>query len=712
MQIIINDVVIPFSESISLPLVLRSPLFLTSENRIPGSYIFNTQFPATEALRKVFGQAHRVQRHERATAELPFTIISGLLRYQGKCIITQASSDYYDIVFYINGGDFNSKISGLTLKDLYWGDDIKIADLSVAAFNDYQAIALDELSYTYHFNYSIIFIDLNNNLSFSAPIGAHVFNCKNNADVKMTLNFTLSDADIKNYSVRLYKNGILYQSFQLTYGFNDITIETATVVGDNFYWAMYAEKKSEGLLRFKLTDIFASFESNNVFNSVALLDQNTSDYTIFPIKNASFMDNFPDDAFQIDNVSIKQIHSEYATVLNYFKDGKFALYMVGKVEDETFYCANLFTPFVYMRTILSKIAQSAGYAIINNPFDSESFANMVLFNAYAENNYAVESAKLLPTKPTFNLSDHVPNLKQSDFVRYVSILTGYMPVFDSVNSTINFIDIKSVHQVSNVNSPIPFSGIIIDDSTVKVDPEYAGIKIEITKASQDKYLDGIKEFGNKLVYKGEVAHINQLPSVGNQVNDMFLVTALNEYYVYQYLPESYTLGWWFYSKKYPVSFTEGKEPYLSYEIAISPLLTTTILDDNLSAPENRTWNIPVTEQPGILEGFPDSFATEYGLQALIYRGMAKDSLNQDYPCAIPIYSVDQLIANRYDSFLRWIAYETKPVTIRAILTREQLRKIRHDRIYAANGFNFLIKELRINLGIDGLSMAEIDIYTV
>jgi len=62
--------------------------------------------------------------------------------------------------------------------------------------------------------------------------------------------------------------------------------------------------------------------------------------------------------------------------------------------------------------------------------------------------------------------------------------------------------------------------------------------------------------------------------------------------------------------------------------------------------------------------------------------------------------------------MQWLAYETKPVTIKAELTRAQLQQLKFDQIYSGTGFNFLIKEIRVNFGVEGLSIAEIDIYTV
>jgi hypothetical protein len=205
---------------------------------------------------------------------------------------------------------------------------------------------------------------------------------------------------------------------------------------------------------------------------------------------------------------------------------------------------------------------------------------------------------------------------------------------------------------------------------------------------------------------------------------MYYVKLNNAYYVFQYNPETYTLTYYFYTEKFPLIYSEGVEPYLSVITELCPILTKRMLDESPCAPFARLWRIPRTEQPGTFEGFQDGFAAESGFQILYYKGMSLDSLGQPYPlgtCRHDDYSgnqllftdinVESLFTNRYKGFLRWLAYDTKPVTFKAILTAGQLKKLKFDQIYSGNGFMFLIKEIRINILFDGLSVAEMDVYT-
>ena len=415
-------------------------------------------------------------------------------------------------------------------------------------------------------------------------------------------------------------------------------------------------------------------------------------FTVFPILNTEFLANFPDDAFLLDNLSIKTIYSLYFPVQNYWKNGDFPFYLTGNTEDEAIICRNLFTPFVYLNTLLKKIISEAGYALINNPFQNE-FSGAVLFNAFAENTFNPLSPTIVPIKPTFNLSDHVPAIPQTDFLNWVSFLTGYFPVIDNNALTVTFIDCKNIQTISPSNPAIQFPGILLATPKITIEPEYKGIKLELKQAGSDKYLNSIKPLHSKLVYKGEIEEFHQFPLTGNLVNDMYLVTRLNEYYVFQYNPESYTLAWCFFSKKFPLVYVEGVEPFLQIETELCPILSARVLDETLCAPEYRIWTLPKTEQAGILEGFPDSLSAEYGFQVLYYKGMSLDNKGQSYPLGTsrladfsgnpPFFldlNADSLFENRYKGFLRWLAYETKPATFKAILTTAQLKQIKFNQI--------------------------------
>ncbi len=728
MQITIGNSVIPLSPGTNLPLVLRSPLFLTDDGKIPGSYIFNFPVPAGEAIRQVFAQAHRVQKGSYTTTDLPYVITNGSVRYAGSCIVTQASNDKYEIACKVDNGDFAGIIAGKTLKDLDLGGDKTIVDVFSDAF--LASGFMFDRQQQGEWTYPITLIDtISNDFTTSLSSNGNIFTCTGSFSIKLTsfIHITVAEgSQLYGYIIMsILKNGTQIITHNInTVGLDICNNQISVVAGDTIETRFVVHSSILGPASFFVVSSRVLYQTENAFTTLvnALGDQYDNDFTIFPIHNQEQLAEFPDDAFCLDNVSIKTLYSAYFKVLNYYSGGEFPILMTGSSDGEYFAAANLFTPFVYMRTLLLAIASEAGYTIVNNPFDTDDFKNMVLFNAYAENTYTSRGLSLVYVKRTFNLIDHVPTILQSDFIKAISLLTGYMPMVDNNLQIISFVDLKRIHLVSNTNVPVKFPGILLETPIITIEPEYKGIKLELTKAGNDQYLDHIKELNEKLIYKGQVDHLSELPASGNLVNDMYLVLESNEYYVYQYNPETYTLTWWFFSKNFPIIYTEGVEPFFELTIDLCPILTTHFRDETLGCPENRYWILPKTEQAGILEGFPDSLATECGFQVLYYKGMVHDSLGEDYPLGssrradfseietYPDLSARSIFENRYMYFLRWLAYKTKLVTFKAILSPSQLNSLSFSQLYAASDTFFLLKEIRINLELDGFSLAEIDMY--
>lgn len=709
---------VPINQEISFPLVLRSPFFPTSDGKIPGSFIFNTRLPSTKALRTEFSNAHRIMRHGRATAELSYVLENGTFRFSGTCIVVEANEQQYEIAFKVGNGDLAGILSTRSLKDLDLGGDRDVTSQYSLAHDDGYSITSYEETNLFYLTYSIIDVDIRNNFLGNAT----TWHSDENGNINIKLLFDLSNAAIENYQIRLYKENGTYEAYPLVYGLNEINVSFAVTNTSTFSFAIYTERKEGDPIRYTLKRIYLEYSYSNAFDECVLKDQTESDFVVFPIKNDALLNNFPDDAFELDNLSLKTIYTKYFPVLNYWAYNHFPLFMYAVSEDEFFVAANLFTPFVYIYKILNQIASEAGYRIVNNPFESE-FEGAVLFNAYAENTYTGEDTRLTLVKETFNLIDHVPDITQAEFIREISKLIGYFPVVDNNQLTITFVKVNDLPIESVINPSERFYGKFVSIQSVSVQPEYNGIVFEIESDDKDQYLSSrIKEISDKLVYKGEVASINLLPTTDNIVNDMYKVTATNSFYVWQYNPDTYTLTWVFFTRDWPLKYEEGSAPFFRISTKISPILTTYILDEVLGAPTERYWTIPITKQPGILEGFPESLGSEYGLQMLMYRGKIMDSNNDLYPLGttrtteyandfFPDINARELFNSQLKNFMSWIAYSAKPVKVKAILTEAQLKSIDFSKIYRYDGFSFMIKELRVNLLHDHLSLAEIDIYT-
>jgi len=280
--------------------------------------------------------------------------------------------------------------------------------------------------------------------------------------------------------------------------------------------------------------------------------------------------------------------------------------------------------------------------------------------------------------------------------------------------------------------PIPFPGIIVNKNLITISRQYSGIKFNFKIPSTDGYIAArIKEVDPKILYKGSVADLRDLLSIVDpKPNDCYLVSPMGELYVWKYNPETFHLAWLFYSKNFFLEHKENEEPYLEMSLDIAPLLSHKTLDETPGAPTFRKWLIPATWQPGIFEGFPESFSSEYGNQMTFYMGMQNDSHGNPYPTASPakeVYDdsvpsvISLCVANSsgtdvytkyYKSWMEWLAYHAKPVTYYAVLSPAQLYALKLDQTYFFNNTGCLIKEIRVNILTDSLSICEIDVYTL
>lgn len=741
LKIEINNTTIPYDPATKLPVVLKNGFFV-EDNMLPGSYIFNTSFPASDELKQIFGFAHKVAKSGRATAELPYLIQEGALKYTGTCIVQEADEDSYEIAFKVNSGEFASQIKDKTLKDLDWGDDIAITNCLSMIIKEGEFTRerfIDPQDETEYIDYVLIdwteAIDISNQFSSSIP---YAFIPLNNGSYKFS--FSMAGKFSGSWAKLIIRIGntdheydILteahHQKTPFSLSVDEIfTIAAGTIckificaksdyyrfIPTGNYMNGYIIEVENGFYQYSTPSIFESNKSNN---------QSTTDWCVFPYQNSKFFDSFPDDGFMLDNISIKTIYSEYFKVLNYYKNNEFPLLLLGTVEDESIIAANLFTPNVFMNTILKKIVSESGFELVNNPFEDPDFENMVLMHQFCENLYTNGIASIIPVKESFNLKDHVPELKQNEFVRYISILTGYFPIVNINAKTVTFVDIKDRHIITEENSQ-PFDGVILKGKTVTVKPEYSGISFKIEKASQDANLDRIKEITDEFSYKGEVLQQDYLPADNNNPGDVYLITALQEYWAWQYNTETFMMGWSFLSVNWPLEYKEGEDPFLNFSTNLCPVLPIYYKDDTPGADANRWWIIPIMETPGIFEGFPDSYNNESGLQVAYFGGMRTDSNGNDYPVASSNHlnlgvGVDKqdinaksIYENRYKGYVDWIVNHAKPVKIYAVMTSLQAHNLNLSKIQITPDFNFIIKEARFNILSDGLSVAELDIYTV
>ena len=737
----INNISIPLPEGITLPVVLRSPLFDIDNGKTPGSFIFDTDLAATPELQRAVGFLHKLNKEGTPTGKFTYKLRQGILRYEGSCNVTQCTKDFYQVSFNIATGNLAAALVEKTLKDLDLGGDIEIADNYSSAkritaayygYADLNPFAPME----FFIPFDLQLVDLRSNFRFTnGEVTSFVANKNGNVNLKIAITHRVYYANFSAF--RIYINNVVAHQFTLFGTNTEDTINEIVQLGlftnDVVKFCFYAEQEWQDDYQWAVDlaisdNSYIEFYTDTIFDTVCLGSQDNSLYAIFPVENALFMDKFPDDDFKLDNMSLKTLYTEHFKVLNYYLDGRFPLIISGQVEDVYLSATNLFTPFLYIYHLLKKIASESGYQLLDGPYNAGLFKNAVLFNAVAENIYAEGDTSVLPTKSSFNLSYHVPAISQSDFLRWAAASAGCRLVVNDLSKTIEFVYLVSAMK----QPPIAFPGIVLNSTTNYITRQSNGIIFEILKPSSDAYITArIKDIDPKFHYIGTCPGLSSIYQIPNpKVNDYVLVIDNGELYVWMYSPTSYRLAWVFYSKDFFFKRIENKEPFLSRSLDIAPLLSHKTLDETPGVNRFRKWLVPSTWTPGIFEGFPETLSSEYGLQMTFYMGMQSDSLGALYPCASPskeVYNdsissaVSLCVTNTlgtdiytlyYKKWMEWLAYGAKPITYNAILTSYQLHALKLHKPYFINGTACLIKEIRVNILIDGLSQCEIDTYSL
>ena len=731
MHFSLNNISIPLPDSITLQLVLRSVLFDTSEGKTAGSFVFDFELDATPNLRLAYSQAHMPERDGRAPAEIPYKLQEGSLRFAGTCQMQEAGQMKYQLRLLVRNGDFAAEAAKKTLKDLQLGGDrvLTTRPYGIATSSTPIGINMQDEVYPIMHQLALIsthtIVDFTNSFTSLNPTGFTVPETgRYYFDATLAVTITFGTLDFL-----IFKNGIQIESIPFNSGVGILAYDWILQAGDVITFELYTE--STGAPIGYEIDIFIEKDflitmrfENSLFVDIAQLNQDTSDFVVFPVENPNLFENFPADEFQLDNVNIASVYSTSFPVQNYFKRGHFPYMLSGEQNGLHVFAMNVFTPFAYIKYLLDAIAAEFNYELVNSPFVSgEDYFNAVLYNSFAENTYTFDDARMIGVKTTFNLVDHVPEIAITTFLNALGKFTGRRIDIDTESRTMTFIRLADV--ISSTEST-PFPGIITEAPKVLAH-EYNGFKIEL-KAASDKYISTrVKQANSKHEYKGSVTHINLLPAAGNKVNDMYLVTSLNELYVWKYNTSTYRLTWCFHSANFYLTIQSGEEPFYQLTADMAPVMHRKLLDEVVGAPANRSWLLPVTWQPGNFEGFPDMSA-EYGLQILLYKGMQADSTASLYPLATsgqvnysgtifdnPNLCLDGLQPNLFttelQNWLNWFVFQTKPVKFKALLTPAQLAKIQSSTKFRVLGNNYLIKETRVNLIDDHLTEAEFEAYS-
>jgi len=720
------------TQGIEIPVKLTSPLFLT-DGRIMGSRLFNFTVPLTEPLRAETGYINRPGRYGKPVINKAFYLEFGPLKFEGTCKIVEVSKTSIEVSCPINTGNLAQLLKGIKMADVDMEGDRPLDDAPIRADAETDSDIVVDLYDPENPITDVVavpFDDINVNPDDELAVNGLLFTVLVDTLLTIEAHINCDSLGANLAEFRIYKNTVLQKAYAIN-GDHTYYYDLPVLDGDVITWAIYLESDTTGEefnLDFTLYSgsriIFK--RQGDVLNNGANLMYPDVDYAVFPIENDKFLDSVPDDTYIIDHTAAKEVYSKYFPVLNYYKDSHFPNYMTGTRNGEFRSAFNMFCQFPYLAYFVKRMALHLELQIINNVFEEDDLKQLIIYNAFAENNYV--SSDLIEIIEGFNLNKHVPNVALSDFVNEVFKFLGIAVDYNSQTRKLRLANLKDIIADNTVSD---FPGKIISDMSLRLEL-YKGYRLKQTISKDSFASDNFKSLDG-LTMKGTVTIWNLLPSTGNSINDCYFVSFWKEYYVWNYDPEFGVLNWILHSKEFRHTLedidesADGEIFELSSDWAACMVNQTPGLDVQLISPEGRHWLIPKVQEAGNFEGMQASTENAYSKYLLFYRGLQKDSDDNDYPLAtndVFDYAGDKIAdadlalrwdgqygiyAKRLKNWVEWYLNNPGPLTFKATFTPLALSKIDWFEWYQVNGVKFLIQEIAFVIKRDSISKADVTV---
>ncbi len=729
----IGNISVSADNDTNIPVVLRSPVFRTGDDKIPGSFIFDFSLPYTNELKTELQFPHRPARKGKPVVDKPFELHFGPLHYTGTASIVKASETHIEVSMPVDSGDLAKELKNKFLNDIGITETVNYYPklcfsyypVNVDLFYEEEALfvkniplqpvatPIDTLSML---NTSTYEWKAPYNGSFNVKV---IINSKFGTITMLGSTFPAGNVrafDMHKNGTRIYAEAIEADSYShvAQYSFQKDDIITFFLACDSveaysFHYLSIAIKLGTTITiddnTFPFTDeIAGSYPDYN--------------YTVFPVNNPSVMSNLPESLYRIDIANIIENHKELLPYLNYYAAGKFPYVVVGIKEEIYQAVLNLFAPYPYLPFVVNKLFKHIGYNIVNNVFENNDLKKIVYFHNSFINNYFYDNAEVA-------INDFMPKQPLADFLKNVTNTLGIVFTVDSTRRNITF---KFVNDIMLDQSAVDFS-----DGIVKI-PEITfstinGYKINFTPAQCD-YLSKYVKSLEGLTIKGTVTILNQLSAITDQlINDCWYVSARHSWFVWNYDPEQGALNWVFHSFDFTLELKDTienieKEPY-SVELNLNTVLMDyfdPILgngDKTISA-AMRDWHVPVQHIAGNFRQLPEAYKSEYFTALLNYLGMVNDSNSNPYPMGSnSVYNFAGsriadlgltldgdygLFEKKLKLFMQFITNSPGDYEFTKIMSPVQIANLNFLQWHNIHGVDYLIKEVRFNIFRDHISV--------
>lgn len=731
-SIIVNQEVLDLGE-ISLSVNLKSPLFF-GDLVFEGSYIFDFSIPSTPINRNILQFCNIPSVRTSITSHQASVYFNLTKLFNGEIKVVKSTDEYFDLRFFMFNGFFNSKIKDQRLSDIDLGTKEVILPSIIRIFHGRHisdsTLQPDEPPHTYH----PVFQRMNHNGNYG------YFHEQSNVYTVSVSSVSLRFYGAINLEIihgqcylQIYKNNVLQEAIYFDNPVKKFAFSGNFNAGDTFVFVIFTiYELFQGAYTIEYNIKPNSFIICEDFlsNEKTILEPGHNEFCFFPVRN--------DEAYiNISNASLKESYSSILPVINFYQPVAGNIYRFSP-----YFCStnqiigNVFIPFLFARYILTRIEMQYNFQISFDSNLESEFNTLVLGN-----NRALTKTELYTREPVgpnmpwpvtqyffidkvFNLNDHVPDIKLSEFFTLLNLMG--LIIVPSINS--RFL-IKSLNDILSSSDYIELSKVT---GRPEIEHEhYNGYKLEY-KPQNDMITEQIKNIEESSL-RGSVDTVQSLPEDDNTIMDIYYVTDVKQYWIWNYDNESDSLKWMFYSLPYRLDKQTAGDNPLNISFDFFPVIPK---DDpkfdinETDTPMGGLWLIP---QSSFGVKFKDKYETndsESPNWITFYRGMQPaypdDKL---YPMgSSSIYTVtgDQIPGANTDLFMeginglyekywkRWLNFihQSKQVTIYKVIDTAELLTLDFSKKYMFENRLYFIKELSFTLSNDGYSVAELKMMSI
>ncbi len=736
----IGNTYVDISDKISI--VLKSPVF--NENGTPGSYVFNFSVPLTDQIKEEISFSHRPGTIPK-TFRKNVSIRAGSFNLEGAANITALGHEHIEISLPVFNGSLKNKLEDLTLDKLPLGSKENliehIAIASRKTFFNYFGVFFENQNYivntwlrfnniihdpdetfpddiwqgwTYHVPFTGKFI-FSVNLIYKVGAGRDFFFqfFRNETNLLFTKRIPIPTLDDQ------HSNFITF-SVNLNHG-DEIRFK---ILMKTMYYPCSSGRDWRAALEISRNSILRVYSEYD-FNNLVDRGYPYNNITFLPVHNNNYFANASNPRYEIDEESLDFINKKFP-VLNFYDNG-FPMFLSYSQEDENYYSFNIISPQIFLPHIINTIFQHAGINPVNNVFVGDGHINQLcVYTGACINNITAAGYSTMPTE--FELADLLPDTPCAQFLSDICKTLGIVFSYDNNTSQITF---KYLDDIMKDQSAIEFSDGLIARPSIAVNPlDSFHIAFE---DQEDPFIDKHFKDIENVNFKGTVNNFLDLPFFHGTVEifDCYYVRSLKAYFYYSRDDMGFTF-WRLYS--YTFNFDRTTTLFsgrigetFEYKLPISPIMMRTYPLTDPCWTMSRNILLPASFRPGRFKGVPND---DKSIQLMFYRGLQKDSNNNDYPLGSNSYqnldgdidfdasltepfkleldtSENSLFTKRFKDYLEWRVQTQGEFTFFKIMTSDQLVDFDFFRWYRIMSMDYLIKELKFEISKQGLSPVQI-----